>query len=140
TLRPIQIMGQECRVTASVGISMYPRNGNDELSMMKNADIAMYLAKEEGKNNFQFFSADIKTHSVEKMVLETHLRRALELSEFTVHYQAKINIKTGEIRGVEALLRWDNKVLGSISPAQFIPVAEEMGMIIPIGRWVLREA
>jgi diguanylate cyclase (GGDEF)-like protein/PAS domain S-box-containing protein len=136
-MKPIPIMGHECRVTASIGISMYPQDGKDEQTMMMNADLAMYLAKEEGKNNFQFYSPDIKSHSVEKMLLESHLRSALELNEFTVHYQAKVNIQSGEIKGVEALLRWTNPVLGAVSPTQFIPMTEEMGLIIPIGRWVL---
>jgi diguanylate cyclase (GGDEF)-like protein len=139
-MKSIPIMGHECRVTASVGISMYPTDGKDEQTMMMNADLAMYLAKEEGKNNFQFYSPDIKSHSVEKMLLESHLRSALELNEFTIHYQAKVNIQSGEIKGVEALLRWTNPVLGTISPTQFIPLAEEMGLIIPIGRWVLLRA
>jgi EAL domain-containing protein (putative c-di-GMP-specific phosphodiesterase class I) len=107
---------------------------------MKHADMAMYLAKEEGKNNFQFYSKDIKTQSLERMTLETQLRHALDRNEFTLHYQAKVDFKTGRINGVEALLRWQNAELGSVSPIRFIPVAEETGLIIPIGRWVLRTA
>jgi diguanylate cyclase (GGDEF)-like protein/PAS domain S-box-containing protein len=139
-LRPLEILGQECRVTASVGISMFPGDGEDEHALMKNADIAMYKAKEEGKNNFQFYSAALTSHGVEKLALESHLRHAVERSEFDVYYQAKVSIQSGEIRGVEALLRWHNPTLGHVSPAQFIPLTEETGMIIPIGRWVIRKA
>jgi diguanylate cyclase (GGDEF)-like protein/PAS domain S-box-containing protein len=140
TIKPMIILGQERRVTASVGISMYPADAQDEESLMKNADLAMYLAKEEGKNNFQFYSKDMKSQSLEKMALETNLRQALEREEFSLHYQAKLDLKTGAITGVEALLRWQNTELGMVSPAQFIPVAEDTGLIVPIGKWVLRTA
>lgn len=139
-IKPLEIMGQECRVTASVGICMYPDGAEDEQTLMKNADMAMYFAKEEGKNNYQFYSRDIKSHSIEKLALESNLRHAMEQNEFEVHYQAKVNIKTGEISGVEALLRWNSSDLGAVSPVQFIPLAEEMGLIIPIGKWVLKTA
>jgi len=139
-IQPVEILGQECRVTASIGIAMYPADAADEQSLMKNADMAMYLAKEEGKNNFQFYSKDIKSTSLERMAIETQLRRALDNGEFALHYQPKLDSKTGKINGVEALLRWNNRELGNVSPMQFIPVAEETGMIVPIGRWVLRTA
>ena len=139
-IKPLEIMGQECRVTASIGICMFPDDANDEQSLMKNADMAMYLAKEEGKNNYQFYSKDIRSLSVERLALESNLRRALEQNELSLHYQAKVNIRTGEIKGVEALLRWQSPKLGSITPAQFIPLAEEMGLIVEIGKWVLRTA
>jgi diguanylate cyclase (GGDEF)-like protein/PAS domain S-box-containing protein len=139
-IKPVLILTQECRVTASIGICLYPEDAQDEQSLMKHADIAMYLAKEEGKNNFQFYSEKIKTQSLERLSLETSLRRALERTEFFLHYQAKLDFTTGGITGVEALLRWQHPDLGIVSPAQFIPVAEETGLIVPIGRWVVQTA
>jgi diguanylate cyclase (GGDEF)-like protein/PAS domain S-box-containing protein len=139
-IKPIELMGQECRVTASVGISLFPGDGQDEQTLMKNADSAMYHAKEEGKNNFQFYSSEISSQTLERLTLEANLRRALEREEFTLAYQAKVDLKNGRITGVEALLRWQNAELGSVSPAKFIPVAEETGLIVPIGRWVMRTA
>ena len=139
-IKPMAIMDQECRVTASIGISIYPKAGMDEQSLMKNADIAMYFAKAEGKNNYQFYSKDIKAQSIERFSVETNLREALQRNELFLHYQAKLDFRTGAITGVEALLRWQNPSLGSVSPLQLIPVAEETGLIIPIGRWVMKTA
>jgi diguanylate cyclase (GGDEF)-like protein/PAS domain S-box-containing protein len=139
-MKPVDVLGQDCRVTASIGISIYPRDAEDAQSLMKRADLAMYAAKDAGKNNFQFYSTEIQMRSVERMNLETHLRRALERDELTIVYQPKLDLKHGFISGVEALLRWNSAELGPVSPAQFIPVAEETGLIIPIGRWVLTNA
>ncbi len=140
TIKPVDIMGEECRITASIGISIYPTDGLDEQSLMKNADIAMYFAKEEGKNNYQFYSENIRSMANERLSIETNLRRALERNELYLAYQAKLDFKTGMITGVEALLRWNNPYLGTVTPTQLIPVAEETGMIVPIGRWVMRTA
>jgi len=139
-INPITLVGQECRITASIGICMYPKDAEDEQSLMKNADIAMYLAKEEGKNNYQFYSEDIRSKSLERLSIETNLRFALERNELSLHYQAKVDFKTNTITGVEALLRWQNPYLGSVTPTQFIPVAEETGLIVSIGKWVMQTA
>ncbi|MFZ1982614.1 MAG: EAL domain-containing protein [Smithella sp.] len=139
-IKSLTIMKQECRVTASIGISIYPKDAEDEQSLMKNADMAMYLAKEEGKNNYQFYSEDIQSKSLERLSIEKNLRFALERNELSLHYQAKLDFKTDVITGVEALLRWQNQYLGSVTPTQFITVAEETGLIVPIGRWVMKTA
>jgi diguanylate cyclase (GGDEF)-like protein len=138
--RPFVLLGQECRVTASIGISAYPKDGLDEQTLTKNADIAMYQAKEDGKNTFQFYSETLNANSLERLTLESSLRHALERNEFQLHYQAKRDTAHGQITGMEALVRWQHPDLGVVAPMQFIPVAEETGLIVPIGNWILRTA
>jgi diguanylate cyclase (GGDEF)-like protein/PAS domain S-box-containing protein len=138
--KSFEALGQEFRVTASVGISIYPKDGDDNRSLMRNADIAMYRAKEDGKNNFQYYCEALNAYSFERLALESSLRRALERGEFALHYQPKIEMRTGCIAGMEALLRWMHPELGMVAPTKFIPLAEETGLIVQIGKWVLKTA
>jgi diguanylate cyclase (GGDEF)-like protein/PAS domain S-box-containing protein len=130
----------DLHVTASIGLSVCPDDGLDAETLIKNADTAMYQAKENGRQSYQFFTPTMNVRAVERQSLEQHLRTALERNEFTLHYQPKINISSGEITGAEALIRWAHPNRGNVTPAQFIPVAEDCGLILPIGQWVLQEA
>ncbi len=130
----------DLHVTTSIGVSVYPDDGMDAETLIKNADTAMYQAKENGRQSYQFFKPAMNVRAVERQSIEESLRRALERQEFALHYQPKVNLRSGEITGAEALIRWTHPVRGLIPPAQFIPVAEDCGMILPIGNWVLREA
>ncbi len=130
----------DLHVTASIGLSIYPDDGLDAETLIKNADTAMYQAKENGHQSYQFFKPAMNVRAVERQSIEESLRRALERDEFALHYQPIINLRTGEITGAEALIRWTHPTRGPVSPAQFIPVAEDCGLILPIGNWVLREA
>jgi diguanylate cyclase (GGDEF)-like protein len=130
----------DLHVTTSIGVSVYPDDGIDAETLIKNADTAMYQAKENGRQSYQFFKPAMNVRAVERQAIEESLRRALEREEFAVHYQPIVNLKTGEITGAEALLRWTHPVRGSVPPAKFIPIAEDCGLILPIGKWVLREA
>ena len=137
---PHAIATHDLHVTSSIGISLYPTDGDDAETLIKNADTAMYHAKEKGRNNAQFFRNAMNVRAVERQVLESHLRRALEKNEFLLHYQPIVDLPTGTITGAEALLRWDHAELGLVPPDKFVPIAEDCGLIVPIGRWVLREA
>jgi diguanylate cyclase (GGDEF)-like protein/PAS domain S-box-containing protein len=137
---PYSIGRHDLHVTTSIGVSVYPDDGLDAETLIKNADTAMYQAKEKGRQSYQFFKSAMNIRAVERQSIEGNLRRALERQEFALHYQPKINLRTGEITGAEALIRWTHPTRGPVSPAEFIPVAEDCGLILPIGKWVLREA
>jgi diguanylate cyclase (GGDEF)-like protein/PAS domain S-box-containing protein len=137
---PCSIEGQDLHIDGSIGISVYPEDGDDAETLIKNADMAMYHAKESGRNNFKFFKAEMNVKAVERQSLEGGLRRALEREEFLLHYQPKVDLDTGEITGLEALIRWQQPDRGLVPPSQFVPIAEDCGLILPIGRWVMREA
>jgi diguanylate cyclase (GGDEF)-like protein/PAS domain S-box-containing protein len=137
---PHRIDEYDVQVTASIGIVTYPDDGADCETLMKHADFAMYYAKDNGRDNRQFFKRDLNLRAVKRQSLEESMRHALEREEFSVHYQPKVNLESGEIVGVEALIRWLHPDLGFVSPAEFIPIAEECGLMVPIGRWVMGQA
>ena len=139
-IRPYSIDQHNLHVSGSIGISIYPTDGVEAEALIQNADNAMYHAKDNGSNNYLFFNEEMNVQAVEHQSLETSLRRALERHEFELHFQPKIDLKSGEITGVEALIRWRHPERGLIPPGEFIPIAESCGLIVQIGRWVLLEA
>lgn len=134
------VLGQSLNVTGSIGISLSPEHGNNAETLIKNADAAMYRAKEEGRNTYRFFSQELTTQATERLILESSLRSALEEKQFSLRFQPELNLATGAIICCEALLRWNHPALGAVSPDRFIPIAESTGMIVQIGEWVLRAA
>ena len=138
--KPIDLEGFETVVTASIGISVFPRDSKDAEGLLRMADHAMYYAKRQGRNNYQIYANNTMGHTTNNLKMETLLHKALEKKELYLHYQPQVNAITKKIGGMEALLRWENDSLGVVSPVDFIPLAEETGMIIPIGEWVIFEA
>lgn len=138
--QPITLGSRDFLIGASIGISLYGVDANNEESLMTHADTAMYAAKEEGRNNFRLYSADLHHHKQERAGLAVQLRHALNRGELSLNYQAKIELTSGRVAGVEALLRWQHPQFGEISPTQFIPIAEDNGLIVPIGEWVMETA
>ncbi len=138
--RPVQVGGHDLIVTASVGISIYPRDGANPSELLRAADVALSHMKDTGRNGFRFFKGEMNAHALRWMSLETHLRRAIERGELSLHYQPQVSIADGRICSMEALLRWRSPELGQVAPGDFIALAEDTGMILPIGNWVIRQA
>jgi len=134
------VNGQPLNTSCSIGIGLYPCDGRDSATLMKNADVAMYYAKERGRNNYQFFSGEMNARAQERLAVESFLRLALRRSELVLHYQPRMRVATGELAGVEALIRWQHPRRGLLEPARFIEVAEDSGLIVPIGEWVIDTA
>jgi diguanylate cyclase (GGDEF)-like protein len=138
--KPVIIDGYELCVGSSIGVAVYPADGTDPENLIKHADIAMYRAKESGRNNFQFYTAEMNARLQERLRIESDLRNAIERHEFVLHYQPQIDMSTGRTIGMEALVRWQHPLLGMLPPQRFIGLAEETGLIVPLGAWVLRTA
>jgi len=138
--RPFVLHGQSCQVTASLGISIYPDDGSDAQTLLKNADMAMYLVKQQGKNSFRFYSPQMNVHLMERLSLESGLRHAIERGELLLLYQPRVGVRDGQVTGMEALMRWQHPTQGMIGPSEFIPVAEDAGLMAAIGEWALHSA
>ena len=135
-----QVAGREVQTSASLGISLYPQDGDDAATLLRNADAAMYRAKDEGRNNYEFYTEELTRNAFERVLLENSLRQALDQEQFLLYYQPQVDMFSGEIIGAEVLIRWQHPDQGMVSPAKFIPIAEECGLILAIGEWVLRAA
>jgi len=137
---PLHVKGQDTYITNSVGVSIFPEDGYDANTLLKNADAAMYKAKDDGKNSYQFYKEEMTEKAFERLLMENSLRQALENEEFVVHYQPQIDTKTEELVGMEALVRWNHPSMGLVPPSKFIPLAEETGLIVQLDRWVMKTA